>query len=46
MARLSSLRLAVIEKFRGLVKVSRALGNVVDLEMASGGLNDLADLRR
>ena len=28
------------------VNVSRALGNVFDLEMASDGLNDLADLRR
>jgi hypothetical protein len=46
MARSSSFRLAVIEKFRGLVNKTRAFANVIDLEMASDGLNDLADLRR
>jgi hypothetical protein len=44
--RSSSFRLAVIEKFRGLLNVSRALGSGIDLEIARDSLNDLADLRR
>ena len=44
--RSSSFRLAVTEKLRGFVNVSRALGNVIDLEIDSEGVTDLADLRR
>jgi hypothetical protein len=44
--RSSPFRLAVTEKFRGLVNVPRALVNVTDLETADSSLNDLADLRR
>lgn len=42
----SSFRLAVTEKSRGLVNVSRSLLNVIDLETLDSSLNDLADLRR
>jgi hypothetical protein len=45
MARSSSLRLAVIEKFRGLVTAPRAVVSLIGLEEAADSLNDLADLR-
>jgi hypothetical protein len=44
--RSSSFAFAVKEKFRGLANEFRALANVIDLVIATGRLDDLADLRR